>query len=58
MQEPLRVRRRVPNVGEYPEIDRVGWFSVAEASLKLLKGQRLLDRLTAALERGERGGSR
>ena len=42
-----------------PEIDRVGWFSVAEASVKLLKGQRpLLDRLMAALERGEPGGSR
>ncbi len=46
------------NISEYPEIDRVGWFSVAEASLKLLKGQRLLDRLTAALERGEPRGSR
>ena len=33
-------------VREYPEIDRVGWFSVAEASSKLLKGQRpLLDSL-------------
>jgi predicted NUDIX family NTP pyrophosphohydrolase len=47
------------NIREYPEIDRVGWFSVAEASTKLLKGQRpLLDRLTAALEDGEPGGSR
>jgi hypothetical protein len=33
-------------------------FPWEEASLKLLKGQRLLDRLTAALERGEPGGSR
>jgi predicted NUDIX family NTP pyrophosphohydrolase len=47
------------NIREYPEIDRVGWFSVAEARTKLVKGQRpLLDRLTAALEGGEPGGSR
>jgi predicted NUDIX family NTP pyrophosphohydrolase len=47
------------NIREYPEIDRVGWFSVAEAETKLLKGQRpLLDRLRAALEGGEPGGSR
>jgi len=46
-------------IGEYPEIDRVGWFSVAEANTKLLKGQRpLLDRLMVALEGGEPGGSR
>jgi predicted NUDIX family NTP pyrophosphohydrolase len=33
---------------EYPEIDRVGWFPVAAARSKLLKGQRpLLDRLLA-----------
>jgi predicted NUDIX family NTP pyrophosphohydrolase len=31
---------------EFPEIDRVGWFPVAQARLKLLKGQRpILDRL-------------
>jgi predicted NUDIX family NTP pyrophosphohydrolase len=47
------------NVREYPEIDRVGWFSVAEATTKLVKGQRpLLDRLTAALEGGEPGAFR
>ena len=47
------------NVREFPEIDRVGWFSVTEANAKLLKGQRpLLDRLMAALEGGERDGSR
>jgi predicted NUDIX family NTP pyrophosphohydrolase len=47
------------NIREYPEIDRVGWFSVAEATTKLVKGQRpLLDRLTAALEGGEPGGFR
>ena len=34
------------NVREYPEVDRVGGFSVPEARSKLLKGQRpLLDRL-------------
>ena len=37
-------------VEEYPEIDRVGWFSVAEARSKLLKGQcPLLDQLMQAL---------
>jgi predicted NUDIX family NTP pyrophosphohydrolase len=47
------------NIREYPEIDRVGWFSVTDATTKLVKGQRpLLDRLTAALEGGEPGGSR
>jgi predicted NUDIX family NTP pyrophosphohydrolase len=47
------------NIREYPEIDRVGWFSVTEANEKLLKGQRpLLDRLTAALEGDEPGGFR
>ena len=35
----------------YPEIDRVGWFSIAEARSKLLKGQRpLLDSLIAHLD--------
>ena len=35
----------------FPEIDRVGWFSVAEARVKLLKGQRpLLDHLDAHLD--------
>lgn len=33
---------------EFPEIDRVGWFPVAQARDKLLKGQRVfLDRLMA-----------
>jgi predicted NUDIX family NTP pyrophosphohydrolase len=32
----------------FPEVDRVGWFPVAQARTKLLKGQRpLLDRLMA-----------
>src|ERR1700753_4096627 len=31
---------------EFPEVDRVGWFSVAQARVKLLKGQRgFLDHL-------------
>lgn len=33
---------------EFPEVDRVGWFAVAQAHAKLLKGQRaFLDRLVA-----------
>jgi predicted NUDIX family NTP pyrophosphohydrolase len=47
------------NVREFPEIDRVGWFSVVAARSKLLKGQQpLLDRLLAALEGGEPDVSR
>jgi predicted NUDIX family NTP pyrophosphohydrolase len=47
------------NVREYPEIDRAGWFSVAAARSKLLKGQRpFLDHLIAALEDDEPAGSR
>jgi predicted NUDIX family NTP pyrophosphohydrolase len=35
-------------VQSFPEVDRVGWFSVAQARTKLLKGQRpFLDRLMA-----------
>jgi predicted NUDIX family NTP pyrophosphohydrolase len=35
---------------EFPEVDRVQWFSVAEARAKLLKGHRvILDRLMATL---------
>ena len=46
-------------IREYPEIDRVGWFAVPAAAVKLLKGQRpLLEWLTAALEGGETGASR
>ncbi len=45
------------NVREYPEVDRAGWFPVAEARSKLLKGQLpLLDRLV--VEVGEPDGSR
>lgn len=47
------------NVREFPEIDRVGWFSVAEARSKLLKGQHpILDLLVAALAGDAPGGSR
>ncbi len=46
------------NVREYPEIDRVSWFSVAEARSKLLKGQRpLLDRLINAIGDAESAAS-
>ena len=42
------------NVREFPEIDRVDWFSVTEARTKLLKGQRpLLDRLMDAVAGAE-----
>jgi predicted NUDIX family NTP pyrophosphohydrolase len=35
-------------VREFPEVDRVGWFPVAQARAKLFKGQReFLDRLMA-----------
>ena len=38
----------------FPEIDRASWFSVAEARLKILKGQAVfLDRLLATLGRAE-----
>jgi len=38
-------------IKEFPEMDRVAWFSVAEAYVKLLKGQRpLLDHLLAHLD--------
>ncbi|MBX7435300.1 NUDIX domain-containing protein [Mycobacterium sp. Y57] len=36
---------------EFPEIDRLGWFDLQTARVKLLKGQRpLLDQLVTALE--------
>lgn len=44
---------------EFSEIDRVGWFDLAQARVKLLKGQRpLLDQLQEALGRGVPDGSR
>ncbi|BBX02322.1 NUDIX hydrolase [Mycolicibacterium moriokaense] len=46
-------------IREFPEIDRVGWFSVAQARSKLLKGQRpLLDRLVSAVGDDVQDGSR
>jgi predicted NUDIX family NTP pyrophosphohydrolase len=46
-------------VRAFPEIDRVGWFSVAQAQSKLLTGQRpLLDHLMRALEGDAPAGSR
>jgi predicted NUDIX family NTP pyrophosphohydrolase len=46
-------------IREFPEIDRVGWFPVAQARSKLLKGQRpLLDRLVSVLEGDEPAASR
>jgi predicted NUDIX family NTP pyrophosphohydrolase len=46
-------------IREFPEIDRAGWFSVAEARSKLLKGQRpLLDHLLRAIEVDESDASR
>jgi len=39
---------RSGKMGEFPEVDRAGWFSVEEARLKILKGQApFLDRLLA-----------
>jgi predicted NUDIX family NTP pyrophosphohydrolase len=35
MEWPLRSGRRQ----SFPELDRASWFSVAEARLKILKGQ-------------------
>ncbi len=38
---------------EFPEVDRIGWFPVAQARIKLLKGQReFLDRLMTHPELG------
>ena len=37
-------------MGEFPEIDRAGWFSIDQARIKILKGQApFLDRLLALL---------
>ena len=43
---------------EFPEVDRAGWFSLAEASEKLNPAQtEFVDRLRDALEWGGRGGA-
>lgn len=47
------------NLREFPEIDRVDWFPIAQARSKLLKGQRpLLDQLVSAVEADGSGVSR
>jgi predicted NUDIX family NTP pyrophosphohydrolase len=46
MEWPPRSRRRAT----FPEIDRAGWFGIAEAGIKILPGQAVfLDRLLAHL---------
>ena len=43
----------------FPEVDRVAWFSMADARVKILQGQRpLLDRLEALLAGGGQASSR
>ena len=50
MEWPPRSGRRQA----FPEIDRASWFSIADARLKILKGQAVfLDRLLAALGMAE-----
>ena len=45
---------RSGRTARFPEVDRAGWFSPAEAREKILPGQRaLIDRLTRLLEAGE-----
>ncbi|MGY1771051.1 NUDIX domain-containing protein [Blastococcus sp. SYSU D00813] len=47
---PLEWPPRSGRVQEFPEIDRAGWFGLAEAREKLVKGQvPFLDRLAAAV---------
>ena len=42
---------RSGKMGQFPEVDRAGWFSIAEARIKILKGQQpFLDRLLALLD--------
>ena len=42
---------RSGQMGEFPEVDRAGWFSIEEARAKMLKGQQpFLDRLLALLK--------
>jgi predicted NUDIX family NTP pyrophosphohydrolase len=49
MEWPPRSGRRQ----SFPELDRASWFSVAEARLKILKGQAVfLDDLLETLARG------
>lgn len=49
MEWPLKSGRKQP----FPELDRAGWFRIAEARAKILKGQAVfLDRLEAMLADG------
>jgi predicted NUDIX family NTP pyrophosphohydrolase len=44
---------RSGRIGEFPEVDRAGWFGLEEARRKLLPGQiRLLDRFSELLNDG------
>ena len=46
---PLEWPKGSGTMREFPEVDRVGWFTVTQARTKLLKGQRVfLDRLMTA----------
>ena len=45
---------RSGKIAEFPEIDRVGWFGLDEAAIKILKGQRPI---LAALIEQRRGNS-
>jgi predicted NUDIX family NTP pyrophosphohydrolase len=46
MEWPLKSGRKQP----FPELDRAGWFGIAEARTKILKGQAVfMDRLEAML---------
>ncbi len=46
---PLEWPKGSGTIREFPEVDRVGWFTVAQARAKLVKGQRaFLDRLMTA----------
>ena len=50
MEWPPRSGRRQ----SFPELDRASWFGVAEARLKILKGQAVfLDRLVEVLGRAD-----
>ena len=42
---------RSGRIGQYPEVDRAGWFSIEEARKKILKGQEpFLDRLLSLVK--------
>ncbi|MGO7258895.1 NUDIX hydrolase, partial [Rhizobium brockwellii] len=48
-------RPRSGRVKSFPEVDRAGWFSLSDAAIKLVKGQRtMLPGLLTHLERSAR----